>query len=47
MVLQLMGKVKGRRQVENAKTGMAENGGGIIGVEEVAMTINILEKYIR
>lgn len=44
IVTQLRGEA-GKRQVENAKIGMAENGGGIIGVEEAAMAISILEKY--
>lgn len=34
----------GKRQVENARIGLAENGGGNIGVEEAAMCIHILEK---
>jgi len=34
----------GNRQVENARFGLAENGGGNIGVEEAAMCIHILEK---
>ncbi|MBU3917563.1 thiolase family protein [bacterium] len=34
----------GKRQVENARLGLAENGGGNIGVEEAAMCIHILEK---
>jgi len=33
-----------KRQVENARIGLAENGGGNIGVEEAAMCIHILEK---
>ncbi len=33
-----------KRQVENAQLGLAENGGGNIGVEEAAMCIHILEK---
>jgi acetyl-CoA acetyltransferase len=41
--LQLRGEA-GKRQVENAKIGLAENGGGNIGVEEAAMCIHILEK---
>ncbi len=36
--------VAGKRQVENARLGLAENGGGNIGVEEAAMCIHILEK---
>jgi len=34
----------GKRQVENARLGLAENGGGNIGFEEAAMCIHILEK---
>ena len=34
----------GPRQVEGARLGLAENGGGNIGVEEAAMCIHILEK---
>ncbi len=34
----------GKRQVEGARLGLAENGGGNIGVEEAAMCIHILEK---
>ena len=34
----------GARQVEGARLGLAENGGGNIGVEEAAMCIHILEK---
>lgn len=41
--LQLRGEA-GERQVENARIGLAENGGGAIGVEEAAMCIHILEK---
>ena len=36
--------VAGKRQVEGARLGLAENGGGNIGVEEAAMCIHILEK---
>jgi len=43
LVLQLRGEA-GARQVENARLGLAENGGGNIGVEEAAMCIHILEK---
>jgi len=42
-VLQLRGDA-GLRQVENARIGLAENGGGNIGVEEAAMCVHILEK---
>lgn len=41
--LQLRGEA-GERQVENARIGLAENGGGNIGVEEASMCIHILEK---
>ena len=34
----------GKRQIENARLGLAENGGGNIGVEEAAMCVHILEK---
>lgn len=40
---QLRGEA-GKRQVESARLGLAENGGGNIGVEEAAMCIHILEK---
>ena len=43
MVLQLRGDA-GARQVAGARLGLAENGGGNIGVEEAAMCIHILEK---
>jgi len=41
--VQLRGEA-GNRQVEGARLGLAENGGGNIGVEEAAMCIHILEK---
>jgi acetyl-CoA acetyltransferase len=41
--VQLRGEA-GSRQVEGARLGLAENGGGNIGVEEAAMCIHILEK---
>jgi len=40
---QLRGEA-GQRQVEGARIGLAENGGGNIGVEEAAMCIHLLEK---
>lgn len=40
---QLRGEA-GKRQVEGARIGLAENGGGNIGLEEAAMCIHILEK---
>ena len=43
IVEQLRGEAKGR-QVEGARIGLAENGGGNIGVEEAAMCIHILGK---
>ena len=43
IVTQLRGEA-GKRQVEGAKMGLTENGGGNIGVEEAAMCIHILEK---
>jgi len=45
LVLQLRGDA-GKRQVENVKIGLAENGGGNIGVEEAAVCIHILERYV-
>ncbi len=46
LALQLRGDA-GQRQVENARIGLAENGGGNIGVEEAAMCVHILEKVGR
>ena len=43
LCLQLRGQA-GKRQVDGARLGLAENGGGNIGVEEAAMCIHILEK---
>jgi len=42
IVTQLRGNA-GARQVRGAKIGLAENGGGALGVEEAAMCIHILE----
>jgi acetyl-CoA acetyltransferase len=42
LCLQLRGDA-GQRQVDGARLGLAENGGGNIGVEEAAMCIHILE----
>lgn len=42
LVWQLRGEATGR-QVEKARTALAENGGGNIGVEEAAMVITILQ----
>ena len=43
IVMQLRGEA-GKRQVEKARIGLTENGGGNIGVEEAAMCLHILEK---
>jgi acetyl-CoA acetyltransferase len=43
LVLQLRG-LAGPRQVEGARIGLAENGGGNIGVEEASMCVHVLEK---
>jgi acetyl-CoA acetyltransferase len=43
IVLQLRGEA-GPRQVEGARLGLLENGGGNLGMEEAAMTIGIFEK---
>ena len=43
LVAQLRGEA-GNRQVEGARIGLAENGGGNIGIEEAAMCIHILQK---
>ncbi len=43
IVWQLRGEA-GKRQVDNPRIGMTENGGGNIGVEEASMVITILEK---
>jgi len=43
IVTQLRGDA-GPRQVEGARLGLAENGGGNIGIEEAAMSIHILER---
>ncbi len=42
LVTQLRGEA-GARQVEGARLGLAQNGGGALGVEEAAMAIHILE----
>jgi len=42
VVTQLRGDA-GKRQIKRAKIGIAENGGGALGVEEAAMCIHILE----
>ena len=43
LVTQLRGEA-GKRQVAGARIALAENGGGVIGIEEAAMCIHILEK---
>ncbi len=43
LVTQLRGNA-GDRQVEGARLGLAENGGGNLGLEEAAMCIHILER---
>ncbi len=43
LVLQLRGEA-GARQVHNARIGLAENGGGLIGIEEAAAVVTILGK---
>lgn len=46
LVTQLRGNA-GKRQIQGAKIGMAENGGGALGQEEAAMCIHILEAPSR
>ncbi len=41
LVAQLRGEA-GRRQVSSARIGVAENGGGVIGVEEAVATVTVL-----
>lgn len=43
LVTQLRGEA-GERQVENARIGLAENGGGFLGYEEAACVVTMLEK---
>ena len=43
LVTQLRGEA-GERQVEEARIGLAENGGGMIAWEEAAMCVHILGK---
>jgi acetyl-CoA acetyltransferase len=43
LVTQLRGEA-GKRQVQSARTGLAENGGGNIGLEEAAMCVHVLQK---
>jgi acetyl-CoA acetyltransferase len=42
IVTQLRGDA-GKRQVEGARIGMTENGGGFIGIEEASMTMHVFE----
>ncbi len=42
IVTQLRGNA-GARQVEGARLGMTENGGGSLGVEEASMTVHIFQ----
>jgi acetyl-CoA acetyltransferase len=46
LVTQLRGEA-GERQVANARRALAENGGGVIGLEEAACSVIILEKPAR
>jgi hypothetical protein len=43
LVLQLRGEA-GERQARMARIALAENGGGVIGFDEAACAITILEK---
>ncbi len=43
VVTQLRGEA-GKRQVQGARIGLTENGGGNLGVEEASMTIHLFEK---
>ena len=43
LVTQLRGQA-GARQVEGARVALAENGGGLRGVEEAAIAVTILER---
>ena len=43
LVEQLRGEA-GERQVDGARIGLAENGGGYIGTDAAAMVISVLEK---
>lgn len=44
LTTQLRGEA-GRRQVENARLAVAENGGGFLGVEEAATVVTVLERW--
>ncbi|MAJ87730.1 MAG: thiolase family protein, partial [Cellvibrionales bacterium TMED148] len=41
LTVQLRGEA-GKRQVDGAKIGIAENGGGLYGIEEAAVAVTIL-----
>ncbi|MGE0487113.1 MAG: thiolase family protein [Gammaproteobacteria bacterium] len=41
LVMQLRGEAEGR-QVEGARVGLAQNGGGIVGIEEAVTAVNIV-----
>lgn len=43
LVMQLRGEA-GKRQVENARIAIQENGGGLFGIEEAVVAVNILAK---
>ncbi len=46
-IVELTEQLRGRcgaRQVENARIGLAQNGGGMIGLDAAAMTVSILER---
>jgi len=42
IVLQLRGQA-GKRQVRNPRTGMTQNGGGILGIDAGAMALNVFK----
>jgi hypothetical protein len=44
LVSQLRGEA-GERQVPEARIALAENGGGVIGLEEAACSVLILERH--
>jgi acetyl-CoA acetyltransferase len=44
LVLQLRGEA-GERQAKKARLALAENGGGVIGFDEAACAITILERH--
>jgi len=46
LVLQLRGEA-GARQVEGARIALAENSGGLTGIEEAAVAITLLERAVR